>query len=60
MDAYFAALHELWHRGEPPSRDEERALMARFGNGDRLTPSSSDGPRSVVAVLLVVAVASRR
>jgi mannose-6-phosphate isomerase-like protein (cupin superfamily) len=31
MDAYFAALHELWHRGEPPSRDEERALMARFG-----------------------------
>jgi mannose-6-phosphate isomerase-like protein (cupin superfamily) len=31
MDAYFASLHELWHRDQPPSRDEERALMARFG-----------------------------
>jgi mannose-6-phosphate isomerase-like protein (cupin superfamily) len=31
MDAYFAALHELWHREEPPSPEEERALMARFG-----------------------------
>ena len=31
MDAYFAGLHELWNRGEPPSPDEERALMARFG-----------------------------
>jgi mannose-6-phosphate isomerase-like protein (cupin superfamily) len=31
MDAYFAALHELWHRDQPPSPDEERALMARFG-----------------------------
>ena len=31
MDAYFAALHELWHRDQPPSADEERALMARFG-----------------------------
>lgn len=31
MDAYFARLHELWNRGEPPSSDEERALMARFG-----------------------------
>jgi mannose-6-phosphate isomerase-like protein (cupin superfamily) len=31
MDAYFAALHELWHRAEPPSPEEERALMARFG-----------------------------
>ena len=31
MDAYFAGLHELWNRDEPPSRDEERALMARFG-----------------------------
>jgi len=31
MDAYFAALHELWGRGEPPSPDEEQALMARFG-----------------------------
>jgi len=31
MDAYFAALHELWHRGEAPAPGEERALMARFG-----------------------------
>jgi mannose-6-phosphate isomerase-like protein (cupin superfamily) len=31
MDAYFAGLHELWDRAEPPSTDEERALMARFG-----------------------------
>jgi mannose-6-phosphate isomerase-like protein (cupin superfamily) len=31
MDAYFAELHELWNRDEPPSQDEERALMARFG-----------------------------
>jgi len=31
MDAYFAALHELWNRGQPPSPGEERALMARFG-----------------------------
>jgi mannose-6-phosphate isomerase-like protein (cupin superfamily) len=31
MDAYFAALHDLWHRDEPPTPDEERELMARFG-----------------------------
>jgi mannose-6-phosphate isomerase-like protein (cupin superfamily) len=31
MDAYFASLHELWNRPEPPTPDEERALMARFG-----------------------------
>jgi mannose-6-phosphate isomerase-like protein (cupin superfamily) len=31
MDAYFAALHDLWHREQPPAPDEERALMARFG-----------------------------
>ena len=31
MDAYFAELHELWNRDEPPTTDEERALMARFG-----------------------------
>lgn len=31
MDAYFAGLHELWNREEPPSPDEERALMGRFG-----------------------------
>ena len=31
MDAYFAGLHELWNRAEPPTTTEERALMARFG-----------------------------
>jgi mannose-6-phosphate isomerase-like protein (cupin superfamily) len=31
MDAYFAALHELWNRDEPPSPEEERALMDQFG-----------------------------
>jgi mannose-6-phosphate isomerase-like protein (cupin superfamily) len=31
MDAYFAGLHDLWNRGEAPTQDEERALMARFG-----------------------------
>jgi mannose-6-phosphate isomerase-like protein (cupin superfamily) len=31
MDAYFAGLHDLWNRDEPPSPDQERALMARFG-----------------------------
>ena len=31
MDAYFAGLHELWNRDEPPSVEEERRLMARFG-----------------------------
>jgi mannose-6-phosphate isomerase-like protein (cupin superfamily) len=31
MDAYFAGLHELWNRDHPPSTDEERGLMARFG-----------------------------
>ena len=31
MDAYFAQLHDLRSRGHPPTPDEERALMARFG-----------------------------
>ena len=31
MDGYFAGLHELWHRDAPPTSDDERALMARFG-----------------------------
>jgi mannose-6-phosphate isomerase-like protein (cupin superfamily) len=31
MDAYFAGLHNLWNRPDPPAPDEERALMARFG-----------------------------
>lgn len=31
MDAYFAALHDLWNRDEAPTPAEERLLMARFG-----------------------------
>jgi mannose-6-phosphate isomerase-like protein (cupin superfamily) len=31
MDAYFAALHDMWNRSEPPAPEEERALMAEFG-----------------------------
>jgi hypothetical protein len=31
MDAYFAGLHELWNRAEPPTPDEERTLMSQFG-----------------------------
>lgn len=31
MDAYFAELHALWHRDNPPSREEEIDLMGRFG-----------------------------
>jgi uncharacterized cupin superfamily protein len=31
MDAYFAGLHQLWNREQPPSTEEERAPMARFG-----------------------------
>jgi mannose-6-phosphate isomerase-like protein (cupin superfamily) len=31
MDAYFAELHELWQRPEPPTPAQERALMSRFG-----------------------------
>ncbi len=31
MDAYFEELQELWSGAEPPGRDQERALMARYG-----------------------------
>ncbi len=31
MDAYFAELDALWSRETPPSREEERALMSRYG-----------------------------
>jgi len=31
MDAYFARLHHMWNSAEPPSIDDERALMASFG-----------------------------
>ena len=30
MDAYFAALHDLWS-GDVPSKEDEQALMRRFG-----------------------------
>jgi mannose-6-phosphate isomerase-like protein (cupin superfamily) len=30
-DRYFSALHDLWGREVPPTRDEELALMARHG-----------------------------
>jgi mannose-6-phosphate isomerase-like protein (cupin superfamily) len=31
MDAYFAELDALWSRPDPPTPDEERALMSRHG-----------------------------
>jgi hypothetical protein len=31
MDVYFAGLHEMRNRDEPPSTEEERGLTARFG-----------------------------
>jgi mannose-6-phosphate isomerase-like protein (cupin superfamily) len=31
MDGYFEELHQLWASGEPPTREQERALMARYG-----------------------------
>ena len=31
MDAYFAELDELWSRSNPPTPEEERALMGRHG-----------------------------
>ncbi len=31
MDAYFAALHDLWSGSTAPSTQEERELMSRFG-----------------------------
>ena len=31
MDAYFAELDELWSRPNPPTPEEERALMGRHG-----------------------------
>jgi mannose-6-phosphate isomerase-like protein (cupin superfamily) len=31
MDAYFAGLHELWNREQPPDPEQERELMARYG-----------------------------
>jgi len=43
-DAYFAGLHELWNRPEPPSPDEERALMSRFGMDPALLPRSRSPP----------------
>lgn len=31
MDAYFAELDRLWSGDVPPEREQERALMRRFG-----------------------------
>ena len=31
MDGYFTELHRLWAAQEPPTREQERALMARYG-----------------------------
>jgi mannose-6-phosphate isomerase-like protein (cupin superfamily) len=31
MDAYFAELDEMWSRDNPPTPEEERALMSRHG-----------------------------
>jgi uncharacterized cupin superfamily protein len=31
LDAYFAELHELWHRDVPPTNTEELDLMIRHG-----------------------------
>jgi len=31
MDAYFAELDELWSKQSPPTPEEERALMSRYG-----------------------------
>ena len=31
MDAYFAELEALWSRDAPPTPEEERALMSRYG-----------------------------
>ncbi len=31
MDAYFAELHKLWAREQPPSPEAERELMSRYG-----------------------------
>jgi mannose-6-phosphate isomerase-like protein (cupin superfamily) len=30
-EAYFVALQELWSRPDPPTPEEERALMKRYG-----------------------------
>ena len=31
LDGYFADLEALWHAAEPPTAEQERALMARHG-----------------------------
>jgi quercetin dioxygenase-like cupin family protein len=31
MDAYFRDLHDLWSSEEPPTQEQERDLMRRFG-----------------------------
>jgi mannose-6-phosphate isomerase-like protein (cupin superfamily) len=39
-EAYFVALQELWSQANPPTPEEERALMRRHG----LEPVESDQP----------------
>jgi hypothetical protein len=31
LDDYFRELHELWSGGQPPSSEDELALMRRHG-----------------------------
>jgi mannose-6-phosphate isomerase-like protein (cupin superfamily) len=31
MDGYFSELHRLWASGQPPSTEDERELMSRYG-----------------------------
>jgi mannose-6-phosphate isomerase-like protein (cupin superfamily) len=31
MDGYFSELHRLWSSGQPPSTEDERELMSRYG-----------------------------
>jgi mannose-6-phosphate isomerase-like protein (cupin superfamily) len=39
-EAYFIALQELWSQAHPPTPEEERALMRRYG----LDPVESEPP----------------
>ena len=45
MNAYFAGLHELWNRAEPPSIDDERAFVSKFG----ITPLPRVAPSPITA-----------
>jgi mannose-6-phosphate isomerase-like protein (cupin superfamily) len=43
MDAYFAELDQLWSRASPPTPEEERALMSRYGMEPAEGPPSGRG-----------------